>query len=30
MITVPELVATIKDLLNDLFDIIKSIFTLGK
>ena len=30
MITIPELVATIKDLLNDLFDIIKSIFTLGK
>ena len=30
MITIPELVETIKSLLNDLIDIIKSIFTLGK
>ena len=30
MITIPELIQTIKDLLNDLIDIIKSIFSLGK
>lgn len=30
MITIPELVETIKELLNDLIDIIKSIITLGK
>ena len=30
MITIPELVETIKSLLNELIDIIKSIFSMGK
>lgn len=30
MITIPELVATVESLLYKLFDIIKSIFTLGQ
>lgn len=30
MITIPELVETIKSLLNELIDIIKSIFAMGK